>query len=218
VKTRQPLRERLRNGLGKRSAFAVEFSIVAPIFLLLLFVVFEVAYDLFLQEVLDSSLAITARQVQVGNTQGASASNFVSTYFCPNDGGLLNCNNLYVRIEEVTLQGTSTCDDFYDATSGSAPIVNGTLELGYYYNGAGQQGTGGNVGPTVCETAGSNTSFNNAGASQCIVMSAVYVAPSFLNGLVLNRITYNGHLVRTQFSTAAFITEPFTATALTPTC
>jgi len=218
VKTRQPLRERLRNGLGKRSAFALEFAIVAPIFLLMLFVVFEVAYDLYLQEVLDSALAVTARQVQVGSTLGSSESTFVSTYFCKNAGNLLNCNNLYVRIEQVTLQGNNTCDDFYDATTGSAPIQNGTLELGYYYNGAGQKGSGNDVGPTECETPGSDPAFNIAGASQCIVMSAVYVAPSFLNGLVLNRIQYNGSYVRTMFSTAAFITEPFTATAATPTC
>ena len=79
----------------KRSVTAVEFALVVPTFLVLLFVVFEVSYDLFMQEVLDNALQSAARQVQIGNTQTASNSTFVNNFFCPYGDGLLNCNNLF---------------------------------------------------------------------------------------------------------------------------
>ncbi len=206
-----------RRRLGRKASFAVEFAIVGPIFFLLLFTVFEISFDLFNQEVLDSALQYTARQVQVGNTQGASATSFVSTYFCPNDGGLLNCNSVYVRIEHVNF-GTASCADFYDATSGHLPETGNTLELGYYYSGAGAVGLGTKVGNSTCDNADSSTGFVNAPSQSCILMSAVYVAPSFLTGLVLNRINYNGHSVRAAFSTAAFVTEPFGTSTTAASC
>lgn len=202
--------------LGRRAAFAVEFAMVAPIFLLLLFIVFEVSYDLFMQEVLDNTLQFTARQVQIGNTQAASNATFVSQFFCPNDGGLLNCNNLFVRVQQVTFtQGsctnlaTTATGDFYDATNGQTPVSGGVLQLGGYYNGAGVTGTGSTIGLSPCATANSSSGFCNAGPQEMILMTAVYVAPSFLNGMVLNRIQYNGHFVRAQQSTAAIVTEAF---------
>jgi hypothetical protein len=200
----------------RRGAFALEFAMVAPIFFLLLFVVFEVSYDLFMQEVLDNALQSTARMVQIGKTQSSINSNFVSTYFCPNDNGLLNCNNLFVRIQEVTFtQGSCTnlsstkIGDYYDATTGTVPISGGVLQLGDYYSGAGTVGTGANIGLSPCASPNSSSGFCDAGASEMILMTAVYVAPSFLDGMVLNKVKYNGQYVRAQTSTAAFVTEPF---------
>jgi hypothetical protein len=208
---------RLRRGLGRRGVLALEFALVAPFFFLLLFAVFEISYDLFMQSVLDNTLQYAARQVQIGNAQGSTGPTFVAQYVCPYDGGLLNCNNLFVRVEQVNF-GTAACTDFYDATTGQLPIVNGQLNLGYYYSGAGALGQGSAVGNTNCDIGTSASGFVNAGPSECIIMSAIYVAPSFLNGLILNRIKYNGKYVRAQLATAAFITEPFTATAGSPTC
>lgn len=200
----------------RRGAFALEFAMVAPIFFLLLFVVFEVSYDLFMQEVLDNALQSAARTVQIGKTQSATSSNFVSTYFCPNDSGLLNCNNLFVRIQEVTFTkgsctnlSSTTIGDYYDATNGQTPISGGVLQLGDYYSGAGTVGTGSNVGLSPCGSANSSSGFCDAGASEMILMTAVYVAPSFLDGMVLNKVQYNGQYVRAQTATAAFVTEPF---------
>jgi len=207
-----------RRRLGIRASLALEFALVGPIFFLFLFAIFEVAYDQFMQEVLDNSLQYAARQVQIGNTQTSTNSNYVSTYFCPYDGGLLNCGNVYVRSEVVTFTAVNGCTDFYDATTGHPPVVGGVLNLGLYWGASGARGSGSNVGSTGCDTAASSTGFVVPAPQQCVVMSAVYVEPSFLSGLILNRITYNSHIVRVAFSTAAFVTEDYTSTSAFPPC
>jgi hypothetical protein len=211
---RQGLRS-WRRRLGRRAALALEFAIVGPVFFLLLFVVFEVAYDLFEQEVLDNALQASARQVQIGNTTAATSGNFVSTYLCPYSGGLLVCNNVFVRMEVVNFTTTNGCTDFWDATRGTPPVSGGNLQLGLYFSGAGAAGSGGSNGVTTCDTG---TGFVDPGPQQCVVMSAVYVMPSFLNGLVLNRIKYNGRLVRVAYSTAAFVTEDFPSSSAYTEC
>jgi Flp pilus assembly protein TadG len=212
--------------LDRRGSFALEFAIVAPVFLVLLFMVFEIAYDEFMQEVLDNTLQSSARQVQIGNTQSATTATFVQNYMCPYDSGLFNCNNLFVRIQEVTFTPGSCSDvtnaasatgDFYDATTVGLPLSNGVLQLGGFYNGAGAQGNGSTLNLSPCATASSGSGYCNVGSQQFILMTAIYVAPSFLNGLVLNHITYGGKYVRAMMSVAAFETEPFTGTTtLTP--
>jgi hypothetical protein len=197
----------------RRSAFAFEFA----------FVVFEVAYDEFMQEVLDATVSSGARQVQIGNAQSATSANFVATYVCPYANGLLNCNNLFVRVQAVTFtSGACTNGDYYNATKGSPPISGGVLKLGAFYSGnsTGAQGTGGVIDGSPCATANSSLSgYCSAGPQQMMLISAVYVAPSFLAGLagpLIGHITYNNQYVRAQFSTAAFETENFKATS--PTC
>ena len=209
-----------RRRLGTRASYALEFAIVGPVFFLMLFVAFEIAYDLLCQEALDNALQDSAREVQVGNTQTSTTANFVSTYFCPYDYGILNCNNVFVRLETVSFTDTNSttsdgCVDYYDATTGSPPVVGGQLKLGLYYSGAGTAGQGGSSGNTTCDT--SNDDFSPA-AQTCVLMSAVYVAPSFLDGLVLNRIQYNGKYVRAPFAAAAFVTEPFNTAGSTLSC
>jgi hypothetical protein len=209
----------------RRSSFALEFAMIAPIFLLLLFVVFEVSYDEFMQEVLDNAVSSAARQVQVGNAISAKSSNFVAKYLCPYDGGMLNCNNLFVRIEQVTFTqgscsnvGVNVIGDFYDATQGGLPVSNGVVQLGGYFNGGGSEGTGSKINQSPCGTTSSNSGYCNAGAQQYILMSAVYLAPSFLGGLILNHTLYNNKIVHAQFATAAFETETFTSTPANPQC
>jgi Flp pilus assembly protein TadG len=223
--------------LGRRGAFALEFALVAPFFLVMLFVVFEVSYDEFMQEVLDNALQSAARQVQIGNTQAATSSTFVQNYFCPYGNGLLNCNSLYLRIQSVSfnagscsrLATTNATGDYYDATMdknganiSTAPSSNGVLQLADYYSGAGTAGTsstGSAVGLSSCATSNSSSGYCNAGPQELMLMSAVYVAPSFLDGLLLNHFTYGGKFIRPIFSTAAFETESFAAsTSLTSEC
>jgi hypothetical protein len=216
----------LKRKLGRRGAFALEFALVAPVFMVMLFVVFEVSYDEFLQEVLDNALQSAARQVQIGNTQSASTSTFVTSYFCSYGGGLLNCNNLYVRIQSISfsagscsnLSSSSATGDFYDATVSGPPVSSGVLELGDFYSGAGTVGSGSDVNLSPCESSSSSAGYCNAGPQELILMTGVYVAPSFLDGLVLNHITYGGKYVRALYSTAVFETEPFSSDSPSSAC
>ena len=189
----------------RRGATMLEFAIAGPVFLLMLLLTFEISYDLFLQGVLDNALQLTARGMQVGSSQTATATNFVSTYFCPNTYGLLNCNDLFIQVQEFNPSNTG-CTDLYDATSGDLPVNGQVLQLGNYVNGAGAVGSGAGVGPTSCLK---NVGFCSPGPNEMIVATAIYVAPSFLQGLVTDTISYGGRNVRAEFSTAAFQTEAF---------
>jgi hypothetical protein len=201
----------------RRGSMMVEFAIVGPIFFLLLFVVFEVSYDAYLNEVLDTAVQATARQIQIGNTQatgepdGTTRSNLINNYLCPNALGLLKCNNLYLRIERIDISacpGGSGTADLYDASSGSLPLSGNSLGLSLY-------GGTGSGGPTTCQYSTSVSGFCVAGPSngtpEFIVLSAIYVAPSFLQRLIGDTVTYNGKTIRAMISNAAFVTEGFTS-------
>jgi hypothetical protein len=204
----------------RRAITLVESAIVLPVFLLFLFVLFEVAYDQFLQGVLESTMQLTAYQVQVGNTQNTTdGPTFISKYVCPNAiGGILGCNSVYIRLQQFN---TTSCTDFYTETSGALPVSGGKLQLGDY---VGKQsiatGNNANIGPANC-LAGASTGvgFCNPGPNQYIIMTAIYLAPSFLYGLIPGQgYSYNGSYVHAALATAAFYTENFTAPTSGPQC
>ncbi len=197
----------------RRAVTAVEMAIVMPVFLTFLFVLFEVAYDQFMQGELESALALTAYQVQVGNTEATtSGQNFIANQFCPNAvAHALNCNGLYIRVQ---LYDPDSCTDFYDATNGAKPISGGAVQLGYY---SGEQsppsGNNAQVGPVTCQLSSSGTQgvgYCNPGPGEFVIMSAVYVTPSFLGALIPGQhYTYNGNFVHAGFASTAFYTEGF---------
>ncbi len=198
----------------RRAAHLVELAIVFPVFLTFLLLLFEVAYDQFIQSVLESTLQYTAYQVQVGNTMNtANGKTFIDNDLCPNAlAHTLNCGNLYVRVQAFS---TAACSDVYQATNGALPVVGGLLQLGDYVGET--AGAGSNIGPTAC--GGTNTGFCNAGASQFIIMTAIYVAPTFLGDLFAGHAyKYNSNYVHAALATSAFVTEPFTATTQTSPC
>jgi hypothetical protein len=212
-----------RHWRERRASVILEFAIAGPAFFLLLFAVFEVSYDLFLQGVLDGALALTSRQMQVDSTVNATATgsnSFTAAWFCPNSFGFLNCNNLFVRVEVISAALTnSACVDLYQSTTGDLPVANGVLDLAAYTNETGMGG-GGTASPGSCDEitgAGDNGALGycNPGPNELVLLSAIYVAPSFLNGLLpgTQAYKYNGRLVRAQFASAAFETESFTPTA-----
>jgi hypothetical protein len=196
----------------------VEMALVGPVVLLFLLVIFEVAYDQFLQGALQSTVELTAHEMQVGGTLNtASAAAFLTNDFCPNTtGGLLNCNNVYIRVEQFN---TSSCTDFYDATSALLPVEGHALQLGDY---AGLNAAAGDpVGPANCDASTPGTGFCNPGPSEEIILTAIYLAPTFLMGLLPgNAVTYQGGAVRALMTTSGFETESFTpaTTPIGPQC
>ena len=172
---------------------AVEFAIVAMPFLMLLVFVFELSFDLFSQSVLDNALQLAARQLQTGNAQNVRDGNaFVASYMCPALGGLLSCGSVYVDVQRIVPTSTQ---DYYNYTTGSAPVSAGVLDLGAYSAG----------------------SFCNPGPSQLLLVSAVYVGPSFIGSLLPGVLTasYNGQLVHPTFSSVGIVSEAYTPTAAT---
>jgi hypothetical protein len=211
-----------RAGAGERGTVMVEFAIVGPVFFLLLFFIFDTAYTFFLQGVLDTSLQATARAIQVGLPSAQTATTgqlVVSQILCPNTLGLINCNSLYVRVErvnETTCPGVSA--DLWNDTNGRLPASGGILGLSAYASQNSAAGVGttptGSPGPGTCD---SNAGFcfaegsQSSAGSELIILSAVYVTPSFLGALAPTTLTYNNKIVRALYSQASFITEDYAA-------
>lgn len=216
----RPLR-RLLIGFGmsdERATVMTEFAIVGPVFLFMLFFVFEIAYDQFLQEVLESSLAVTARQIQIGTSQSQTSgtnlttpSSFMTQYFCPNTFGFLDCNSLFVRVEIISTAFPATCTDVSQATTGLLPVSNNVLNLGSF-SGVSGAGTGTSLTPSACDT-NSGQGYCSPSQNEFVLLTAIYAAPSFLGGFVPNTqlYRYNGNYVRAQLAATAFQTENFTA-------
>jgi hypothetical protein len=225
------LRERLHRQ-NRKAALMLEFAFVGPVFFVFLLVIFEVAYNQYLKSVLDTALQATARQMQLGELQSFTteptlvAGQVTPTRegLCPNALGLLGCSNLFIRIERLdttTCPGGAGAADFYDDTNGQLPVSGGQLLLSLY-GGSGATPVPNGVGPGHCDLPSSSSGFCTPGPSsstpEFIILSAIYVAPSFLGGLVGESYKYtfpNGstRYVRAISSDAAFITEGFTQTA-----
>ncbi len=218
ARSRTPGQPLARFRRDRRSTVMVEFAIVGPVFLAMLFVAFDFAYINFLRSSMDSALQTTAREIQVGQAQTYTSRSALDGLLCTNALGLLNCNNMFIRVESInqtSCPGGAGAPDLWDATDGNMPTSGGALALGLY------GGNGGTAGPTTCQNASSSSGFCVAGTSAnspvLIVLSAVYVSPSFVGKLMPGTYTYNGSAVDAVFSSAAFITEGFVQTG-TSTC
>ncbi len=183
---------------NRSGAVAVEFAIVAvPFFLWLLFI-FELCFDLFTQVALDNALHDAVRQIQTGNAQFlANGQAFINGYLCPALNGRLICSNLYVNVSGPVF---GTGQDYYNFTTGAVPTNGNTLDLSNYSGAA---------------------SFCNAQPTQFMLVSAIYVGPTFLGGLLpgLMSLQYNGTTVHATLSTTGIVLEPYspgTYTGTTP--
>ncbi len=185
--------------LGAHGATALEFAILAIPYFLLVLGVCEVSFDLFLQEATDLALQEATRSIEVGLSQGsATEAGFVQNYVCKSTAGrLLICGNFHVKVQTIAVtngpNGVSGTD-FSNAPSanGSLPMSGHSLDLSSY-DGA--------------------TSFCNAPAGSLILVSAIYVGPSFLSGLLpfIFNETYNGKPVHAVLSQVGIASENFTA-------
>jgi hypothetical protein len=220
---RQRLVELLR---ARRGSTMVEFAIIAPVFLLMLFLLFEVAYDQYLGVVLQATVQNLAHQIQIGAAAGESESSFLTDQYCTGagqSGVLLGCNNLYLRVQhfDSTNCTTSNQEDVYNATQGTLPVDgtgNGkTLELGLYFNGSGG-GSGSTLGPTNCTT---NTgAYCDAGPNETVILTGIYVSPSLIMGLIPGTsYQYNHSSVVAEIASVGFQTENYTASVTgSPAC
>jgi Flp pilus assembly protein TadG len=89
---------RLRSESG---SVVVEFALIAPLFLALLVAVIETALVFFSQQVLQTAVTQSARQIMTGQaqTQNMTAGQFQKAV-CGNLPTMFNCANLYVNVQE----------------------------------------------------------------------------------------------------------------------
>lgn len=111
-----------RFGHNRRGTAAVEFALVAPVFVALLFAIVETALMFFASQILETVAQESARQIMTGQTQAAgyNATSFVTQVVCRQPQPLLNCNNIGVDVESDPSQ--------FSNVSIADPVTNGTFD------------------------------------------------------------------------------------------
>ena len=184
----------------RRAVAALEFALIAVPFLIMLLFIFTIGFYLFWQEVLDTSLHVAVRQIQTGQAQNvANGDAFVNTYLCPASNGLMACNNIHVQVKTINF---APGQDYYDYTSTQNTMSGDTLNLAAFNSG----------------------SFCNSGPSQFILVTAFYLVPNVLGGLLpgIVSVKYNGTTVTAIMAQVAAMTENYNLSAPTgvpaPSC
>ncbi len=204
----------LRSWHNARSgAVALEFAILAIPFFMWILYIFELSYDLFTQEALDFALQGAVRQIQTGNAQNTNGNAFVNTDFCGATKGLLECNNIWIRVQVLPTYPAQ------DASTGNSTAASGMIDYssppfatGALPGGNGALSLDGYVSGGQISSAAPSTAFCNATGGQAILISAIYIGPSFISGLLPGVLSVNltgVGTVHATLSTAGFVTEPF---------
>jgi Flp pilus assembly protein TadG len=89
-----------RFGAARDGATIVEFALVAPAFLALLFAIIETTLFMFAQATLQNAAVEAGRQFMTGQVQnaGTSQSDFKANTICPMLTALFTCNNVQVDV------------------------------------------------------------------------------------------------------------------------
>jgi len=176
----------------RRGTTALEFGILAIPFFLLVLGTCEVSFDLFMQEATDLALQSGARQMEVGEaTNTTGETDFVTNFICNTTAGrMLVCNNLHIKVQVLT-----SGEDFSSpsVSNGVLPMNGRNLDLSTY---------DGTKGVSV---------FCTAPPGSLIMISAVYVGPTFLFGLLPGFFNeyYNGKPVHAVLSQIGVASEQF---------
>jgi Flp pilus assembly protein TadG len=176
VSVRSVLRRFRRN---RRGTAAVEFSLIAPVFFLLLFAIVEAAIVFFAGQVLEQATAESARLMLTHQAQDSAMS--VTTFkqnLCDRIKVMFSCNgNLASITVDVKVFTPGTAITITD------PIVSGSL-----------------TGPFTYQLPPS-------GSPNTVVIRAFYEWPLFVTGLGFNLANLTGSK-RLLAATAAFHVEP----------
>jgi hypothetical protein len=180
---------------------ALEFALLAIPYFIMVLGLCEISFDLFLQAATDLALQAGARQMEIGANVPAPTQagqtyeqEFVRTYICNTTAGrLLICDNIHVKVQLVPAG-----EDFSspDVSTGTLPVGAGdNLDL------SGYDGTNG------------VSVFCTAPPGQLILISAIYVGPTFLSGLLPQYFNeyLNGVPVHAVLSQVGAVSEDFVA-------
>jgi Flp pilus assembly protein TadG len=177
--SRRCARTVLRFGVAQRGTTAVEFALIAPPFLALIFAIFQVTIFMYAQMNLQNAAIQAGRLIMTGQVQnaGTSQSAFLNNDVCPLLGPMFTCANVYVNVQDFT--------NFCSATT-TAPA------LTYGSNGA----------------VNNTWSYNLGSPGQIMVVQIIYQWPIFGNALqaVLPNL---GNGYSEMMGVAAFRVEPY---------
>ena len=105
---RRPRRSFARFGRAERGATAVEFALVAPVFIGMLVAILEVAGFLFAQQTLQEAAVSAGRLIMTGQVQNGSVtqSQFAADV-CPMVSAVFDCNNLMINVQNYSDFGSA---------------------------------------------------------------------------------------------------------------
>jgi Flp pilus assembly protein TadG len=108
-----------RFGRNRKGSAAVEFALVAPVFIALLFAILETGIIFFAGQYLQTIAQDGARIIMTGQAQnsGYSQAQFQS-YVCSQVAALFNCNNISVNVQKFSS---------FETLTATCPISNGTF-------------------------------------------------------------------------------------------
>jgi Flp pilus assembly protein TadG len=112
-----------RFGRNRKASAAVEFALVAPVFVALLFAIVETALMFFASQVLETVAQESARQIMTGQSQASgntTAALFITNVVCNQPQPLLNCNNINVDVESDPAQ--------FSNVAIANPVTNGAFD------------------------------------------------------------------------------------------
>jgi Flp pilus assembly protein TadG len=93
---RRALRRFSRN---RRASTAVEFALIAPMFLALIFAILETALMFFAGQILEIGTQDTARLIFTNQAQGVLSQSQFHDALCTHVSALMSCSNLYVDVK-----------------------------------------------------------------------------------------------------------------------
>ncbi len=115
-----------RFGRNRKGSTAVEFALVAPVFIGLLFAILETGIIFFANEYLETITQDGARMILTGQAQnGSYTQGQFKTYICSQVVALFNCANISVNVQSFSS---------FETLTATCPISNGTFVNNMQYN------------------------------------------------------------------------------------
>jgi len=102
---------------NRKGAAALEFALIAPVFLALLFAILETAMMFFASQVLETVTQESARLILTGQAQNSNFDKAAfQTYVCNQIPALFSCNKMSVDVESYPSFSAITFNNRIDAT------------------------------------------------------------------------------------------------------
>ena len=109
---------------GRRGGGAVEFAIVAPIFLLFIFMIIETGLILFTQATLDNATRDASRLVLTGQAQQGAGASVFTTQLCADVSPLISCSSLAYNVQNASSFGAMSANITTDSSGNMTPNAN----------------------------------------------------------------------------------------------
>ena len=168
---------------------AVEFSLVAPMVILVILAVMSLGYLLLMGQMLDYATQRAARQVRVGTVQtnGLTQTQFRTNVVCSYLPVLFTCSDVIINLQVVPTSSSNHPNEYYAYVNSSQSAL---------------------ISPSLDNTT---TSYCPGLQKNYVYLQILYPVSLFQTYVynALGTTTYNGQKVHAIMATATFLNEPF---------